>query len=191
MKKSPARKQLLIWGSVSFVVALIAALGVRSYLQHRAYQDQMRKVAASMQQIGIVSQDEYIRVRTLRSSMLAGQKLSDEDFDWCLVMLNQTKPYSVANALKNAMMIDILLSLPKNNGVTPERKERLYKAVAPLLRSNQQLDRLSAMNLMRDLKETRAVPDILPLLNDPDPRMRPIARKALDKMGYQAGGKAS
>lgn len=172
------------------VVALLTTLGVRSYLQQKAAGAQIRRIGAGMQQSGEVSQHEYLRVHTLRSSTSAGQKLSDEDFNWCLSILKQTRPHSVVNSNKNAMMIGILRRLPENNDVTPERKERLYKAVAPLLRSKEQLDRASALNLMAALKERRAIPDILRLLNDPRPGIRTLARKRLNEMGYATSGKA-
>lgn len=187
MRKLTQSKRMMLVGVLSFAVALLMTLGVRSYLQQKAAETQIRTIGAGMQRSGEVSQNEYIRVRTLRSSMLAGQNLSDEDFDWCLSILSQTRPHSVVNSNKNAMMIGILLRLPENNDVTPERKERLYTAVAPLLRSKEQLDRAYALNLLGALKERRAIPDILPLLNDPKPGLRTLAREALDKMGYHVG----
>lgn len=189
MKKVAARKPLVIWGGVSFVLALGASLALRSYLQHRAYQNEMHKIAVDREKVGIMSQAEHARWHDLNSGVLAGKKLSDEDFDWCLMTVSQPKPHPIANAVKNANIINgVLLKMVQNNDTTPERRERLYKEVAPLLRSKQQLDRLVALNLMRDLKERRAVPDILPMLNDPHPDRRKLVRQALDKMGYHAGG---
>lgn len=170
----------------ALALAIIATVGVRSYLQHQAEMSRVRKVALDQEKVGLMSQVEYFRWRNINSGVLAKNNLSDEDFDWCLMMMSQTKPHPVANAVKNARIVNgIFMKMVANEDVTPERKEQLYKAVTPLLRGSRKLERLVALNLLGALKERRAIPNILPLLNDPDPSLRPVARKTLDEMGYR------
>lgn len=72
----------------------------------------------------------------------------------------------------------------------PEKREEVVKQILkPLalqaLKDKFWLYRLYALYVLAMLKCREAIPEMLPLLQDPDPRVRETARRALQELGYK------
>lgn len=75
----------------------------------------------------------------------------------------------------------------------PEEAEKRWEVVHQIIKSLalESLNnpdwsvRAAALSALYELKAKDAIPHLLPLLNDPHPKVREVARKVLQKLGYQ------
>lgn len=68
----------------------------------------------------------------------------------------------------------------------PRQREELIHLAISRLRDPYWLVRDEAVYVLGRLQAKEAIPYILPLLNDPDPRVRETAQKTLQRLGYKA-----
>jgi len=66
----------------------------------------------------------------------------------------------------------------------PKQREEAIRLIMPFLKDPEWLLRGYAVRSMAHLEAKEAIPQILPLLNDPHPEVRKDAKEALEKLGY-------
>lgn len=135
---------------------------------------------------GVMSESDYQRLREMEKVVGQRGHMTDAEFDWLQGLMQrplQKKPYAsaLAHARPMAIMLDAKLS--------PGQQAKLFNIALPLLRSHDpdadDLDKIFGCNAMIKLRNKRAVPYILPLLNDDRPKVLAKAKKALSVLGYK------
>jgi len=104
---------------------------------------QIATAGASMQKRGIVSQNDYTRLRALAAQSDSAHAISDADLEWSLHLLNTSR-----SALVHARVMTIAERL-KN--LTASQRATVRAAIVPFLHSPIQLDRLAAQRALRAL----------------------------------------
>ncbi|MFN3421409.1 MAG: HEAT repeat domain-containing protein [Armatimonadota bacterium] len=67
----------------------------------------------------------------------------------------------------------------------PQQRKEAIELAVERLKDDEQVVRQYALWALGNLGAKEAIPQILPLLNDPDPTVRERAKKTLQKLGYQ------
>lgn len=102
------------------------------------------QLGAEMQQGGIMSQKDYIRIVNLGHKVMRTHNISDEDFAWTLSFL-KTSRNQIARA---RAMIVLSLIQPMSS----EQKAKVTLAIAPYIKEEGSLDGDSARTLQRSMQ---------------------------------------
>ena len=97
-----------------------------------------------MQQEGIMSQSDYVKIRGLVSQVSQTHAISDADLDWTVAHLN-TQNNSIARARFFNTLADI-------RPMTPAQKAKILPVITPYLSSADRLDQLGAARVQRKMQ---------------------------------------
>lgn len=178
-------KKTRLLGSV--LAVLVIALGFSLWLH---YKQQPRAVstvhqlmtdkqfAASQAQIGIMTEADDLKWQQITNAVKDRGSITNPEFDWLMNGLQQPA-ISSDPTIAATRRLQFMLSLRQAKDYTPEQKERLYQATNSYLSAPERNDKLGALAIMRHLRDTRAIPAVTPLLNDPDALVRVSAKQTI------------
>jgi hypothetical protein len=130
-----------------------------------------------------VQNSEYLA--TLTKVLDRTGRMSDTDTAWlCEVIQSSLKKDYMHGALDR---LGITFTLRQLKQVTPSQREKLYQAMIPMTRTpdgNDEFasDRIGFCNTMVIIKETKAVEQMLLLLNDPRSKVKKRAEDAIQRL---------
>ena len=134
-------------GGIALLTAAIAMFALMHYRGVQAEQSEARRIGADWQQRGLLSQQDYVRLRGLGHAVVTTRRLSDADVNWLLATLAQS-PSTVAHAR-------ILTILSTLDHPSAPQKERIKQAITPLLQSRDVLEQQSAERVQSKLALSR------------------------------------
>jgi HEAT repeat protein len=142
--------------------------------------------AENFAKMGIMSKNDYLRLAQLQDKANAQGRLSDQEIAWAAALM---KAPSQAPPLAHLPILALFASLKQ---ITPKQEETIFQATLPSLASNDMgkddlyMEANAALDLMEKLKDHRAIPYLLPLLKNPNAKVRAKAKRVLAELGYSA-----
>lgn len=130
------------WIAVIAPLALIA-LAATGCSHQAAEQKEAQNLGADMQQSGVMSQADYVKVRELGHQAAAGHTLSDADLDWDLAFLKRS-----SNGIARARAITVLSDV---RPLSAAQKAKIAPVVAPYLNNPEDTYRHAAARLQQAL----------------------------------------
>ncbi len=134
---------------------------------------------------------EKIRLRQIANALPVKRTVTNDDLAFLLAEMNKhngQKSTDINSLTASLSMFYLKRPLPH------AQKAILYEHLTPMLAAqdhtagsgitNAQLQELEACDLVARFDVRQATPQILPLLNDPKPQIRNVARRTLKKLGY-------
>jgi len=155
----------------ALLVVLMAGLLLRNHQSSTPHVFSQDELATASAQNGEMTKQEALKLSKI--DFVAEKKglITEADLDWTLNLLKTPtegrNPY--APSIRRSR-VTIVLKNVKN--LSQSQKDRVYQAVSPLLASSDELDRIGAISVMRNIKDKRALPALTHLLEDPNPKMR-------------------
>ena len=135
--KMIVRPAPIILGALSILV-ILAAVGCS---HQTAEQKEAQSQGARMQAGGVMSQQDYVKVREMAHQVSASHTLSDSDLDWDLAFLKRSD-----NGIARARALTVLSEI---NAPSDAQKAKISPAVTPYLSSPDELTRLYAKRVQR------------------------------------------
>ncbi len=175
---------------------LLLVLAISLYFPLRAWKDNHElkanqlQIARNDERMHIIAAKDELKIEGIISKIQKTGGVSDSDLGW---LLDSLKKNNGAGQSQEIARVTILNPLEQLKTIPSLQEEQIYQAVIPMLGSdpayNDTLDKIRASAVMRVLKDRRAIPYLLPLLNAPDTtdgQLRIHAQAALDAIGYKS-----
>jgi hypothetical protein len=146
---------------------------------------EVRQRAIGFEQCKIMSANDYVRLSDLGDKVKQSHSISNGDLDWSLSLLNSR---SDAPSIVHAKVFAVYLLLQN----IPDVQERqIFDATENVIKhlpandaNSRYLDQKYCCAVFGILKDKRATPDVLPLINSENNHVRSQAHKTLKLMGY-------
>lgn len=175
---------------VGLIIVTVVALVVLHNLQTANSKQAFYQGMAHHQEAeGILPATEQMHIFAIRDKVTASHSISDEDLNWVLDKLKANSAPGKLQALARADLLEPISAL-EGASVPASQKDRIFKAVVPMLSKDPPfdglLDKTRASNVMRSINDKRAIPYLVPLLSSPDEQVREHAQHALTVIGYKS-----
>ena len=135
--------------AIGATAGLVLTAGIFLYVQHQQsvqHEKEIHQIGVEWQQLGWLSEGDYVKFRTLGAEAVAKHQLSDGDINW---LLNQLQESKVSTVHLKVMGILCALSNP------PEaQKVKIASALAPMMQGTDNSEKTSAEKVQRLLKLT-------------------------------------
>ena len=188
--KSPTVRWLTALNILVLCGLLFAFFGQR-HQQQQALRVEVDQMARSAWVNDDATQDEQTRLKDISESVQKGQALTDDQFS--LLLKETSKPNK--EGLANVSHLTAVLCLgTMKTPLPPSQRAILYNRLVPLLAipdptvtsgiTLTQMHKLEACDLLARFDVREAIPQIVPLLDDPKPQVQVVAKRALKKLGY-------
>ncbi len=118
------------------LILVTPVAGVVLYVHYSRQEEERRKIGADWQQLGWMTQQDYVKLRQMTDGVRNSGALADPDLDWSLNLMRKGR-----NDVAHARVLGMYTLLRQ---ITPAQREKLQAAIAPLLTSTNRLDRASA-----------------------------------------------
>lgn len=183
----------IIWCLVALNILAVAIYGANRFLIHQkraaAQKAGDTATATAEEAAGITSKQDYLqRLQIYDTSQKTGN-IADNELNWCLGLMNKG-PIKNHKGAKAELNVEIVATLVYVKRFTPSQKEKIYQATLPMFTNTDEtgdgLEKIYACRMMKKMKDKRAVPYLLPLLNDPRPDICLMAQRTLTSLGYKA-----
>ena len=122
------------------LVALVAA-GCSHQAGQTTGQKDAQTIGAEMQRSGIMSQQDYVKVRGLGHQVAATHAISEADLDWDLAFLQRA-----GNGIGRARALTVISEI---HPLSAAQKAKISPVVTPYLSSPDELTRLYAQSVQR------------------------------------------
>lgn len=173
---------------VALVVLNVVGWSIYAYERHsaggRVTSEESARIAAAaakFQQAKAMSAQDYTRWRLLADQTQRIGSISNLDLRYTLGLMNTQSSYPPFVHLNCALLLDQI------KVYQPGQREAIYQAGIPLLASKDPIDKIAGLKIVIHLGDARAVPDVLPLVKDPDTRVSKLSAAYLKKVGYGNG----
>ncbi len=191
--KSPLVRWLIALNLLVLCGALVAFFGQQHHQQQvqQARQAQINQMVRAGWKNDDATPGEQARLQTASQAVQTEGRLTDDQFSFLLTQVSKPNTKGVASGshLAAVMTLDnIKAPLPAS------QKAILYNRLLPLLQipdptvgsgiTLTQMHKLEACDLLAKFDVREAVPQIVPLLDDPKPQVRINAKRTLKKLGY-------
>lgn len=192
--KDNMKKPLVPWLLALAVAALCVV--TTSYVHwHQAQQAKQQRRAEADKIVAVawkndsLPQSERPRLDRINDAVLAKQPITDDDLRFLLGLLTQT--YN--GRLSQIGRLTAAWSLQTVGTLSPSQKQIVQEALVPQLAPDSafrggptdvQLSRVIACDILAGQSIRGAVPNMLPLLDDPNLHTRAVAKRDLRKLGY-------
>ena len=127
----------VILGTLSALI-ILTAVGCS---HQTAEQKEAQRLGADMQQRGIMSQQDYVKVREMAHQVSASHTLSDSDLDWDLAFLKRSD-----NGIARARALTVISEI---NAPSQAQRAKISPVVTPYLSSPDELTRTYAKRVQR------------------------------------------
>jgi len=194
------KNKSLKWvGAVCVGLAVLLVFGV--WLHHRQSDNSTSRVSpvidlnpkmsdeefgAGQAQMGFMTQAESVQLAQTERAIKKRGTITASELDWTLQGLAQPPPSlppnipaSMEPSIVGTRHLEFMRLLTASKSYTPAQKEQIYRATVGYLSSADTSDKLGALAVMRRLKDSRAIPEVKPLLNDRDKMVQTAAPKTL------------
>jgi hypothetical protein len=147
----------------------------------------VRQIAKVEEKAGVMPVGDYVRMREIEATDSKTGVVSDADFDFLEAILdNHARTDAQTEQYVDSIMLHDIPSM------SAARRTRVFHSAIPWL-SRQSVPgdafaRYDAALLLVKLGNPQAVPYLIPLLHDPNPKLRAAAPKILAKLGYTRTG---
>lgn len=122
---------------------VLAALAATGCSHQTAEQKEAQRMGADMQQSGVMSQQDYVKVRELGHQAALSHTLSDSDLDWDLAFLKRS-----GNGIARARAMTVLSEIKP---LSAAQKAKIAPVVAPYLRNPEDTYRRVAARIQQAL----------------------------------------
>ena len=122
----------------------VFAAGVTGCADHNQETPEQRNAAtagAAMQKSGIMTQNDYTRIRELGQRVYQTHTISDSDLNWTLGLL-----HGAGNPIARARA---LTTLSEIRPMSPAQKAKILPAITPYLSSADKLDQVGAQRVQK------------------------------------------
>lgn len=126
------------------VISILLAFALIGCSSKSSAPKSINQIGAEMQQAGVMSQTDYVRVRNLQYKISQTHTISDEDFQWTLSLLATTRS-SLARARAMTVLSDI-------HPMSSAQKDKVTSAIAPYINSSDPLDATYARSVQRSIQ---------------------------------------
>lgn len=133
---------------------------------------------------GIISRPDGTRLLQIESGFFLSRKITPTDLNWLLSELNPPTVASTDPAKRHWLIMKAVVLASTETHLSPGECKITYNAMTPYLSSQTPVDVASAALVLGRLKDKRAVPLLLPLLNQHDRTVNLCASLALKRLGY-------
>jgi len=170
------------------IVALWYYRGLRRQAEvQKKYAADLNLIAGSMERSHAMTREEYFHLQEIDRKVRAAGKMDEADLDWCLQLMNVNG--TGESELGTYVRIHVIDVLRERITYTQPQKDKLFHQVVEkvfaLQGSSAIHDRIQTAKLVFITQDKRAVPYLLPMLNEKqNPYAPKFAREALDSMGY-------
>ncbi len=132
---------------------------------------------------GVMYKDDYVKRGHILESAKNGT-ISDTDLNWLIQMLKSPGPSQdvTVSSIRRANFFEALQEV---KSYTPSQKEVVFQTMATFIMHSNRTDKLRSMGVFNQLKDTRALPYLTPLLNDTDVVVRRRAASAIKHISSQ------
>lgn len=182
---------------ITLNILVLCGVTLAFFVQQHRQQKTQRMLADKIVQQGLqhddATPDERAQLDVICKSVQKRQALTDDQFSFLLT--ETSKPNSKGAATAShiyAVMIFDLMKAP----LLASQKTILCNRLVPLLQipdptvssgiTLTQMHKMEACQLLAHFGVREAIPQIVPLLDDPKPQVRVDAKRALKKLGYNA-----
>lgn len=193
--KSPIVRWLIALNSLVLCALLFAFLGQRHHQQQARQTERVK--ADRMVQRGwqSVAPSEHAQLNAIQESVNKGQTLTDDQFSFLMTEASDpdTKRAIGVGHLSAVMALE-LMHYKMKEPLPASQKAMFSSRLVPLLQVPDPTDnsvftvaemhKLEACHLLALYDVREAIPQIVPLLDDPKAKVRNDAKQALKKLGY-------
>lgn len=162
----------------AFLLIFLASLLLRSHHSATPHIASLDETAAAVAQNGEMSKQDYLNFERIEVSAERRGLITEEDLDWILNLLRTSTKSDNPDA-PELRRLDVAIILRNVKNLTPAQEDRVYHAVSVLLASSNKSDKIGAIAVMKNIKDRRALPTLTHLLEDNDPTVQSLARKAI------------
>lgn len=186
------RKQIVIFTFlILFMFAVAFHPAYQRWLDNRELLRNQQYIAHQDERMGIMRVSDKLKIDEIVAEVQKTGSISDGDLNWTLAMLGKNnssgQPQEIARA-------SILAPLEALKSIPSSQKDRIYQAAVPMLGNNpaynNELDKIRASAVMGTLRDKRAIPYLVPLLDakeiDQNGQLNLHAQAALEAIGYKA-----
>lgn len=154
----------------------------------KQYAADINLIASSMEGSHAMTRDEYFHLQEIDRKVRAAGKMDEADLDWCLQLMNTNG--AAESPLGTYVRIHVIDVLRERITYTQPQKDKLFHQVVEkvyALKGPSAIhDKIQTAKLLYITQDKRAVPYLLPLLNEKqNPYAVKFAREALNSMGYR------
>lgn len=148
-----------------------------------------QEFGAGQAQMGFMTQPEGTRWSQIAQIVKQRGSITPSELNWTLQGLAQPPPSLPPNIplyfaprIAATRHLEFMLLLREAKNYSPAQEERIYQATEGYLSAPEPNDKAGALAVMRTLKDSRAIPKVKTLLNDPDGVVRASAQKTLEAL---------
>ncbi len=194
------KNKSLKWiGAACVGLAVVLMLGI--WLRQRQSENSTRQASAVIDlnpktsdqdfgadqaRMGFMTQAESVQLQQMTRTIKQRGSITTPELDWALQGLAQPPPSLPPNIpaylspqIAATRHLEFMLLLREAKNHTPAQKQQIYQATEGYLFASETNDKLGALAVMQTLKDSRAISQIKPLLNDPNALVRTSAQKTL------------
>jgi hypothetical protein len=167
----------IVGALVALGVLLLGGLivfGVHRQGERAQHRQEIETIGAEWQKTGRMSQADYVQLREITDSV-RGATATDEQAGWLATQLH--------NATSSVARARILGAIQSIHEFSPRQRDMFFTATLPLLQSDSALDRMYGASAQKALRDPRAIPYLVRLLDDPDEKVKKVARRSLNALG--------
>lgn len=180
MKNQKNLRYFMSMGAIAVVAALATMLVNRTQNERANAQQVEAKMTQMSPAFPADSDKNYLRqVTTIQSRMRQRKALDDNEADQLLAVIDNH-----GDSILQAKAFATLQVAARSGYLSEDKRNKAVDSSLAALKSQDSLARLYAISLLASLDQKRVAPQLLPLLNDPEPRVQKAAKKALQKLGY-------
>ncbi len=154
----------------------------------KQYAADLDVIAGGMEISHAMTREEYFHLQKIDQKARTAGKMDEADLDWCLQLMNSNG--SAESELGTYVRMHVIDVLRERITYTQPQKDKLFHQVVEkvyALKGPSAInDRIQTAKLIYITQDKRAVPYLLPMLNEKqNPYALRFAREALDSMGYR------
>jgi hypothetical protein len=127
---------------------------------------------------GAMSEGQSLRLSHISEVVQKNGCISDSDLGWVLRLLWSSPPRDTPS-VRDMLHSEVLFHLWLVKSYTPSQEHSLYRSCVRLCRSQSRIDKVWGARMLGRLSDTRGVPILRKLREDPDPAVADTARKAI------------
>lgn len=161
-----------------------------AHQKHQHLITQNDKMEQQVLQHDAISRDDWRRLEVITNAADNKQQLTDDQF--LFLISEKTKTYHGKTSSLGSITADTDLYRIKTLSLS--QQDILYRVLVPAVLAQDsphafgmtdvQFNKLTSCDLLARFNIRKAVPVILPLLDDPNPQTRNVAKRDLQKLGY-------
>ena len=162
---------------LAIFVAMTTAFVQHKRVERAEAQQVENEIALLSEDVDVKNIDQIRQIAIIRQQLQKKQPLSDEQIDQLVKILNGPPDQTLQTRATT-----LLLGSVRLGSLSPSQKTKIADAGIRALKNPEVAVRRFSISLLGRLEEQRAVPVLLPLLNDPEEGVRRSTKKALERL---------